>query len=595
MIFSRGVKEWEDYWFFEDEEDEEVNNYKEDNNFIEGYLKKYSLYEKSPHYSILIKGNWGSGKTFFIKQFMEKNKDIKFVYVSLFGLKQIDEINEKIFEAFHPVLSSKQMKFFSSVIKGGIKFGLKIDLENLLPLDKILNNELHRCINLNIDEDRIVKNFFCNIRKKDTNNYNYKPNVVFIFDDLERCLIETKHLFSLINDFVEQKGLKVILLANEKEIKYKNYNEFKEKVIGKEFEINLNFEEAYFYFVDSLKNEKTKKILKNNYLLIRGIFYKLEIYNLRILYQTFIEFDLFIENINEEYLENEEFIKALLFYFFPFVMHYKQTNSIDEISKMEMSFDEKEDENKSIFEKKLNMFRSGVLMGIPFWKKFLTKGYFNSNVINEYIQNTVFFFKETRPLWVKIWYYPELEEEEFERLITELKNKFFNCDEEFKKFYILLHVVGIMIFFMEKGIINITDEQIEEQVKEYISKYKDDICEKEECDIFDNPTGLGYLAEDNELFKKITKYIDKAIKEIKKEQIQKEKNDDINNFIKELEKLNKKNVFQIVKSYERVSFFDGFTEEKIDELVNLPANSLFVFNHVINYRYSDDNYVNNKK
>ena len=149
--------------------------------------------------------------------------------------------------------------------------------------------------------------------------------------------------------------------------------------------------------------------------------------------------------------------------------------------------------------------------------------------------------------------------------------------------------------WLEQGIINITDEQIEEQVKEYISKYKDDICEKEECDIFDNPTGLGYLAEDNELFKKITKYIDKAIKEIKKEQIQKEKNDDINNFIKELKKLNKKNVFQIVKSYERVSFFDGFTEEKIDELVNLPANSLFVFNHVINYRYSDNNYVNNKK
>lgn len=567
------------------------------NKFIEKYLQQYSSYEGSMDYAILIKGKWGSGKTFFIKQFMKKNKGIKFVYVSLFGLKRIDEVNEKIFEAFHPILSSKQMKFFSSVAQGAIKFGLKVDLENIILLDKVLNDELNKYIDLDIDKNKIFKNLFNHwFKKKNINDDNNKSNIVFIFDDLERCLIETKHLFSLINDFVEQKELKVILLANEDEINDENYSKFKEKVISKEFEINLNFEDAYFSFVGLLKNEEIKKVFKNNYLLIKDIFHKLEIYNLRILHQTFIEFELFVENINEKYFKNKEFIRSLLLHFFAFVMQYKKTNSIQEITRIETSFYKEGDDNKSIFQKKLGISLFGILIGLSFWKNFLTKGYLDSNAINNYIQNTVFFKEEIRPLWIKVWHYWELEEEEFDKLLLELKNKFFDCDEEFENFYILLHVIGIMIFFMEKGIIDVTKEQIEEQVEKYISKFKDSNFWKEkDFDIWDNPTGLGYLAEDNELFKKIKIHIDEVIKEIKKEQVQKNKDNDINNFIKELRESNKSNIYQILSSYEFIPFFDGFDKEKIDELINLPTKSLFIFNHIINNRYSDNYYLNNKK
>ena len=565
------------------------------NKFIEKYLQRYSLFKGPLNYAILIKGKWGSGKTFFIKQFVDKNKDIKFIYVSLFGLKTIDEVNEKIFEAFHPILSSKQMKFFSSVAKGAIKFGLKVDLENIISLDKILKDELNKYMKLDINENKILTNLFYQFKKK-LNDANDDSNVVFIFDDLERCLIRTKHLFSLINDFVEQKELKVILVANEEEISDKNYDKFKEKVIGKEFEINLNFEDAYFSFAELLKNEKIKKIFENNYSLIKDIFYKLEIYNLRILRQTFIEFELFVGNINIKYLENKEFVESLLLHFFAFVMEYKKTNSIQEITKIEKSFYKNEDDNKSIFQKKLNISLFGILFGLSFWKNFLTKGYIDSSEIDNNIQNTVFFKKEKRPLWVKVWHYWELNEEEFDKLILELKNKFFSCDKEFENYYILLHVIGILIFFMEKGIIDVTEEQIEKQVEKCISKFKDSNFWKEkDFDIWVNPTGLGYLAEDTELFKKIEKDISKAIEEIKKEQLQKKKNNDIDNFIRELKEFNDNNAHKILSRYEFIPFFDRFNEEKIDALLNLPAKSLFIFNHIISDRYSDHYYLNNKK
>jgi len=41
---------------------------------------------------------------------------------------------------------------------------------------------------------------------------------IFIFDDLERCLIETSEILGYINNFVEQSNVKTIIVANEREI-----------------------------------------------------------------------------------------------------------------------------------------------------------------------------------------------------------------------------------------------------------------------------------------------------------------------------------------------------------------------------------------
>ena len=65
---------------------------------------------------------------------------------------------------------------------------------------------------------------------------------ILIFDDLERCSINIINLLGYINFFVEHQSYKVILIANEKELKKtKKYKTIKEKLIEKNFEYKTNY------------------------------------------------------------------------------------------------------------------------------------------------------------------------------------------------------------------------------------------------------------------------------------------------------------------------------------------------------------------
>ena len=60
----------------------------------------------------MLNGAWGCGKTFFIRKWKESitDKNIRPIYVSLFGLQTIKEINELINKGLHPILTAKATK-----------------------------------------------------------------------------------------------------------------------------------------------------------------------------------------------------------------------------------------------------------------------------------------------------------------------------------------------------------------------------------------------------------------------------------------------------------------------------------------------------
>ncbi|MEL6581173.1 MAG: P-loop NTPase fold protein [Cyanobacteria bacterium J06621_12] len=56
--------------------------------------------DKEAEYAVAIAGEWGSGKTYFLKTKLiptlkEKNKRV--IYISLYGVKSVDEIEQKVF------------------------------------------------------------------------------------------------------------------------------------------------------------------------------------------------------------------------------------------------------------------------------------------------------------------------------------------------------------------------------------------------------------------------------------------------------------------------------------------------------------------
>ena len=217
------------------------------NQKIHNFLKYYCDLASPPEYAVLIKGKWGTGKTWFIKNLIKDLNalNIKSLHISLYGITTFDEIEMEFFRQLHPVLSSKKMALAGKVLKGILKTTLKIDLGKD---EAIINSSIP-----DIDLPDYLKN---------------TENFVLIFDDIERCGIPICNLLGYINHFVEHDGYKVILLANEEEILEKDnnhlsYERIKEKLIGKTFEIIPEVDIALEKFISQSSSAKNREILEN--------------------------------------------------------------------------------------------------------------------------------------------------------------------------------------------------------------------------------------------------------------------------------------------------------------------------------------------
>ena len=210
------------------------------NKHIKEFLNYY-IELPNPQYAVLLKGKWGSGKTYFINEYkkeLDKNKQ-KYIYVSLYGVTSYDEIETKFLEAIYPRLYNKKTIFAGKIAKQLLKATLKIDWDG------------------NQQENAEIEVKIPDLKPEDLLN---TKDYILIFDDLERCSINIINLLGYINFFVEHQSYKVILIANEKELKKtKKYKTIKEKLIGKTFEFKTNSSLAYDSFLIELKNENRVK------------------------------------------------------------------------------------------------------------------------------------------------------------------------------------------------------------------------------------------------------------------------------------------------------------------------------------------------
>jgi tRNA A37 threonylcarbamoyladenosine biosynthesis protein TsaE len=75
-----------------------------ENSHVEEYLNYYCDLPHSPGFAVLLKGQWGAGKTWFVRRYCEKLKDKKqqSLYVSLYGMTNIYEIEDAFFSSYTP-------------------------------------------------------------------------------------------------------------------------------------------------------------------------------------------------------------------------------------------------------------------------------------------------------------------------------------------------------------------------------------------------------------------------------------------------------------------------------------------------------------
>ena len=202
---------------------------------ITALLLEYVKHDKS-NQAVLINGDWGSGKTYYIQDvFIKTYKDIindekrcanknlkinslsdsqgrlsknannksensikgekKIYYISLYGLNDVAQIKIAIYE-----------KMVTDYVPSQ-KAGRAVKLLKFLGM--FVEPLANRFLGIAVGSALITEIVGAIQPIKD---------MVIIFDDLERCNIELNSILGYINNLVEHCNVKAIILANEKEI-----------------------------------------------------------------------------------------------------------------------------------------------------------------------------------------------------------------------------------------------------------------------------------------------------------------------------------------------------------------------------------------
>ncbi len=284
-------------------------------------------------YAVMINGEWGSGKTHFwnnkvrkkIESMQLNGRRYTTIYMSLYGISNLEEISKKIFIETTQLMDKNLRKFMNNNEQTTIPEYAKtgIDMANLFGVTQ-------------------------NGDKLDYAEFFATDDKVLCFDDLERANVDVIDILGYINNFVEHDHIKTIIICNEKELSTKlkssnlemktfiatylldkqneltkadkpivekiqekiehvfdkanDYERIKEKLIGETFEYAPKFD----YIINGIlmryeSNPDLIRFLRENTRLIISTFNKSGTRNLRILKHALNDFKKIYEMVSKAY------------------------------------------------------------------------------------------------------------------------------------------------------------------------------------------------------------------------------------------------------------------------------------------------------
>ena len=157
-------------------------------------------------YAIMINGEWGSGKTYFWNNKIRKKidtmklngKQYTTIYMSLYGISNLEDISKKIFIETTQLMDKNLRKYMNNNKQTSIPEYTKtgLDMANLFGISK--NGERFNYGDFFSTDDKVL-----------------------CFDDLERANVDVIDILGYINNFVEHDHIKTIIICNEKELSTK--------------------------------------------------------------------------------------------------------------------------------------------------------------------------------------------------------------------------------------------------------------------------------------------------------------------------------------------------------------------------------------
>lgn len=304
------------------------------NKHIEEFLDYYLNVEPSPDYAVLITGCWGSGKTYFIRQYLEgkgaAGKDVvktfdwltdcekyAVVYVSLFGAKNREEMDKRVLEKLHPILSSEYLKSIPTAVSTIAKLLKEYSVNPALKATGAVAE--------------IATPFLAEVLPNIIKGKRGKlKGIIVVFDDVERADMPLPELLGYLNEYVEHLHVPCILLADkdkweeaqkcqEDKSTLHHLSSTKEKIIGKEFQIQTTFDDVWncwFGEEHPILGNDAYNFLKDYRGIVANVFDASGVPNFRSLKHSLIDFQRFIKNISKENLEKRKCNELLVADFF---------------------------------------------------------------------------------------------------------------------------------------------------------------------------------------------------------------------------------------------------------------------------------------
>ena len=486
------------------------------NDHIREFLNYYCELQSSPEYGVLLTGPWGSGKTWFIQDFLSKtySDPKRYLYVSLYGMRSVEDIESEYFRQIHPVLSSKGARLFGKIVKGVLKTSINIDLN--------ADGKADGSISAGIPSE----SFFEKIQLSD--------DKLLIFDDLERCSIPIADLLGYINQYIEHGGFKVLMISNESEIISKQdrntnpesqaYTRIKEKVIGRSFEILPDLETALSHFSVGLPSERSRKLVNSHLDVVSRAYENSTFKNLRMLRHSLWDFDRLCAGIDQVILDCSPLIADLLYIFLAYSFEIRsgsiKASDLEKFSaskfihiELKKNKDDSDDKVLSIREKYPALELHEELIPINVWITFFSSGSIPSEEISLSLKNSKYFRSESQQAtWVNCWHGFDLSEEEFatdfEQLQQEWMQKHYVIPEE------VLQVAGIFLEYSKAGLYKKSANSVVTETQAYIDWLKKEGHIKPMSALHRDPfygrgyAGLGFNSLEDENFKTLLRYLE---------------------------------------------------------------------------------------
>lgn len=272
---------------------------------------EYYCREENVYGALMFVGGWGSGKTYLIENVLAKilENEYIFIRISLFGVSNINDINQKVRKAYFQEMLLNMGGNVEEMVKelpgvseeAAEKIGQRVDkatgkVEEVS--GKIRKSKFGKIVSIATEFTKKIPN----VEKVfSLNPSEYIPvenemagkKLVLVFDDLERCTLDEIAVLGCINEYCENKQIKTIIVANEEKIierkdikeekKQIHYSEIKEKIVIRTIKNIPDFEKIFEQIIQEYKseNEMYKKFLKENLEILKDLFVKGDIQNIR--------------------------------------------------------------------------------------------------------------------------------------------------------------------------------------------------------------------------------------------------------------------------------------------------------------------------